>query len=151
MYAGAEKLGDGSLRGWAEQTPAEWASHSTFSLKQDVRILNETIARLGARAYLQVLDKRHLRPEQVDFFLPHLSSAFFRPRIEEEMAKTGQAIPSDKWFVNLTRVGNVGSASIFLALEELFHSGRLQKGQKILLAVPESARFSYGYALLTVV
>jgi 3-oxoacyl-[acyl-carrier-protein] synthase-3 len=35
-------------------------------------------------------------------------------------------------------------------LEELVHSGKLKKGDKILLSVPESARFSYTYALLTV-
>jgi 3-oxoacyl-[acyl-carrier-protein] synthase-3 len=36
-------------------------------------------------------------------------------------------------------------------LEELFHSGRLKKGQHILVMVPESARFSYAYMYLTVV
>jgi 3-oxoacyl-[acyl-carrier-protein] synthase-3 len=35
-------------------------------------------------------------------------------------------------------------------LEELFRSGRLQKGHRLLLIVPESARFTYAYALLTV-
>jgi 3-oxoacyl-[acyl-carrier-protein] synthase-3 len=36
-------------------------------------------------------------------------------------------------------------------LEELFNSGNLEKGQKILLGIPESARFSYVYSLVTVV
>jgi len=58
-------------------------------------------------------------------------------------------IPYDKWFVNLTSVGNVGAASVYLMVNELFHSGKLKKGDKILLVVPESARFSYMYALLT--
>jgi 3-oxoacyl-[acyl-carrier-protein] synthase III len=35
-------------------------------------------------------------------------------------------------------------------VNELYHSGRLKKGEKILLLVPESGRFSYMYALLTV-
>jgi len=35
-------------------------------------------------------------------------------------------------------------------VHELFHSGRLKKGEKILLLVPESSRFSYMYAMLTV-
>ena len=39
----------------------------------------------------------------------------------------------------------------FLMLEELFNSGKLTKGQKIMLCVPESGRFSYSYAYLTVV
>jgi len=47
-------------------------------------------------------------------------------------------------------VGNVASASGFLMLEELFNTGKLKKGQKILMMIPESARFSYAYVLLTV-
>ena len=52
--------------------------------------------------------------------------------------------------MNLKKVGNVGSASIYLMLEELMNSGNLKKGDKILLSVPESGRFSYSYAYLTV-
>ena len=52
------------------------------------------------------------------------------------------------------RVASVAAStipiSIFIALGELFKSGKLQKGQKIALTVPESARFSYANALLTV-
>ena len=62
----------------------------------------------------------------------------------------GIEINEDKWFTNLTKVGNVGSASIYIILEELFHSGKLKKGEKILVMVPESGRFSYAYAYLTV-
>jgi 3-oxoacyl-[acyl-carrier-protein] synthase-3 len=47
-------------------------------------------------------------------------------------------------------VGNVGAASVYMMIDELFHSGKLQKGNKILLLVPESSRFSYMYGLLTV-
>ena len=35
-------------------------------------------------------------------------------------------------------------------LEELHHSGKLKLGDKILLVVPESARFSYMFSYLTV-
>ncbi|PKN30566.1 MAG: 3-oxoacyl-ACP synthase, partial [Deltaproteobacteria bacterium HGW-Deltaproteobacteria-21] len=44
-----------------------------------------------------------------------------------------------------------GSASIYIIMEELFHSGRLKKGQKLLCFIPESGRFSHCYMLLTVV
>jgi len=50
----------------------------------------------------------------------------------------------------LANVGNVGSASIYLMLEELMNAGNLKKGERILLSVPESGRFSYAYAYLTV-
>jgi len=47
-------------------------------------------------------------------------------------------------------MGNVGAGSIYLMIDELLNGGKLQKGQKLLLMVPESARFAYVYALLTV-
>ena len=59
-------------------------------------------------------------------------------------------IPWEKWFLNLQEVGNVGAGSIYLMLEELFHSGKLKKGDRLFLQVPESARFAYAYAYLTV-
>jgi 3-oxoacyl-[acyl-carrier-protein] synthase-3 len=36
-------------------------------------------------------------------------------------------------------------------LEEIFHSGKLKQGDKILCFIPESGRFSVAYMLLTVV
>ncbi len=75
---------------------------------------------------------------------------YFYNLLYDEMVLQDVKIGLDKWFTNLTSVGNIGSASIFVALEELFHSDKLQKGDKILLMVPESGRFSFGTALLTV-
>ena len=68
----------------------------------------------------------------------------------EMLDNNNMHIPQEKWFTNLSSVGNVGAGSIYLMLEELFNSGKLQKGQKIFITVPESARFSYMYGLLTV-
>jgi 3-oxoacyl-[acyl-carrier-protein] synthase-3 len=87
--------------------------------------------------------------ESIDYFLPHLSSEFFRDQILKSLL-LGINIPKDKWFTNLTKVGNVATVSFILMLEELINTHNLQKGQKILIQVPESARFTYGYALLTV-
>ena len=89
--------------------------------------------------------------EDIDWFLPHLSSEYFRGQIEEELIRTNIPIPQEKWFTNLTRLGNVGAASIYFMLEELFNSDKLKKGDNILCMVPESARFSYVYVYLTVV
>jgi 3-oxoacyl-[acyl-carrier-protein] synthase-3 len=80
-----------------------------------------------------------------------MSSEFFKEQVYEYQKKAGLEVPWEKWFYNLTKVGNVGSASPFLMLEELFYSGRLKKGDRILVMVPESARFSYAYIYLTVV
>ncbi|MBS1635122.1 MAG: beta-ketoacyl-ACP synthase III [Bacteroidetes bacterium] len=151
MYAGAEKMPDGSLKGWASYKQSEWTEKSLFALKQDVKLLDIYIAQLGTKKYVELYRKHGVDPLSIDWFLPHISSEYFRSKVDDEMKKYGVQLPQEKWFVNLTKVGNIGSASIFIALEELMNSGKLQKGQKIALTVPESARFSYANALLTVV
>ncbi|MDR1764272.1 MAG: beta-ketoacyl-ACP synthase III [Dysgonamonadaceae bacterium] len=150
MYAGGEKNAEGELVGWTMFPEQEWLSKSLFSLRQDTRMLGENITQLGREFYVETIKKHNLDINDVDWFLPHLSSMFFKDKIMEEFALCGYNIPEEKWFLNLPRVGNVASASNFLMMEELLHSGKLKKGQKILLMVPESARFSYGFSLLTV-
>ncbi|MDR2498165.1 MAG: beta-ketoacyl-ACP synthase III [Tannerellaceae bacterium] len=150
MYAGAERDDKGDLCGWASFSEQDWLSRSIFSIKQDARYLGENITELGLDFLQEIADRRALDVSSVDWFLPHLSSMFFRDKIMEALAKGGYSIPVEKWFVNLPSVGNVASASFFLMLEELYHSGRLQKGHRILGMIPESARFSYGYCHLTV-
>jgi 3-oxoacyl-[acyl-carrier-protein] synthase-3 len=41
-------------------------------------------------------------------------------------------IPQQKWFSNLQRVGNIGSASIWVMLDAIPESSRLRRGQKVL-------------------
>jgi 3-oxoacyl-[acyl-carrier-protein] synthase-3 len=152
MYAGAIKNNDGSTKGWIDMTPEEWAQHSVFSFKQDTRLLGKNIVPSGAKMWKELVERYNIDIENgVDYFLPHLSSEYFRFRIDEEITRLGVPIPQEKWFTNLTRVGNVGTASPYFMLEELMNTGMLKKGQKIVMMVPESARFSYAYAHLTVV
>jgi len=120
-------------------------------MKQDVKLLSPNIVPIGGEFLQEICERRGFDISEVDWFLPHLSSDFFRQKVYDELKSRGLHIPEEKWFTNLTEVGNVGSASIYLMLEEMFNSGRFKAGQKVLLMVPESARFSYSYALLTVV
>lgn len=150
MYAGAEKLDDGSTIGWKEFASDEWLNKSIFAFKQDVKLLGKEIVPVGTKYLKEILDKKKFDVSTIDYFLPHLSSEVFRGKIAEEILKYGIIIPQEKWFTNLSRIGNVGSGSIFLMIEELMNSGKLLSGQKILVMVPESARFTYAYSLLTV-
>lgn len=150
MYAGGEKIKDGEFKGWATFDQKEWVEKSLFSLRQDIQLLDTYIAQLGTKKYVELFKKHNVDPLSIDWLLPHISSEYFRSKVDDEMKKYGVQLPQEKWFVNLGSIGNIGSASIFLALEELMNSGKLKKGQKIALTVPESARFSYANALLTV-
>jgi len=150
MYMGGDKLEDGSLKGYMDYTPEEIISQSILSMKQDVKILRENIIELGFDNLKAIFDKRGHSVDEIHYFLPHMSSAFFKNKIADKLIENGMTIPEEKWFTNLTSVGNVGAGSIYLMIDELLKSGKLKKGEKILLVVPESARFSYVFGMLTV-
>jgi len=151
MYAGAVKEQSGELNGWNDMPVENWTADSVFSVKQDTRLLGEHIVPRGAAFTKEVMDKHGLSDEMIDYYLPHMSSAFFKEQIYTELQKVGIHFPYEKWFYNLPSVGNVGSASPYLMMEELFNSGKLKKGDRLLVMVPESARFTYAYMYLTVV
>jgi len=146
MYSGADKNADESLRGWLRFAPNEWSTQSVFAVKQDVRLLNDNVIRVTLREPLaQIVQERRLRTDEIDWFLPHYSSQYFIPSVVDALAKAGLPIPQDRWFTNLTTKGNTGSASPFIMLDELFRSGRIQPGHRLLMWVPESGRFSSGF------
>ena len=150
MYAGGDKLENGEIKPWSDYHPDQWLKESIFAIKQDVKLLDEFILVKGAESMSTALKKNNVTSEQVDYFLPHVSSHYFVDGLREALENKGIHLPKEKWFMNLKRVGNVGSASIYLALDELMTSGKLKKGDKILLSVPESGRFSFAYAYLKV-
>ncbi|MDD5722772.1 MAG: beta-ketoacyl-ACP synthase III [Syntrophales bacterium] len=150
MYAGAEKDVEGKMAGWKTLSPGQWLDQSIFAVKQDIGLLEEHIVKLGVRTLSGSFKKRDLKVSDIDYFLPHISSEYFRAPLDEEMKAQGIGVSQDRWFTNLSHVGNIGSASIYIILEELFHSGRLERGMKVLCFVPESARFTYAVMLLTV-
>jgi len=150
MYVGAEKQADGALKGWMLYSAREREANSIFALKQDVRLLNdEVIEHTLVKPLARVAAKRALSPGDVDWFLPHYSSEYFRAPVADGLARAGLPIPQERWFTNLERVGNVGAASIYIMLDELLKSGRLRDGQHLLCWVPESGRFSSGFIYLT--
>ncbi len=153
MYGGCIKRTDGSVQGWRDvDDPEKVWKDGYFYIKQDVQLLGKHIVDYGVDKYFpEVLAKYHLKPDEIDWFLPHYSSEYFKTPVYDAFVKLGFPIPFDKWFTNLTSKGNTGSASIFVMLEELMYSGKLRKGEKILCLIPESARFSYAYMQLTVV
>ena len=150
MYMGSEKMSDGSLKSYLDYSPQELMEKSIFSIKQDVKLLGKNIVPYGGVGLKAALDKHGVKSSEVDYFLPHMSSEFFKDKIFQQLIVNETGITYDKWFVNLSQVGNVGAASVYFMVDELFHSGKLKVGDKILLLVPESARFSYMYGLLTV-
>lgn len=153
MYAGGKKMSDGRVQGWRQLASSLAAAEENyFAVRQDVKLLDEQIiATSMGRALPAIATKRGLRPADIDWYLPHYSSHYFREKIYRAMEEVGFAIPYEKWFTNLAEVGNLGSASIYLLMQGLMQSGRLRDGDKVLCFIPESGRFSHCFMLLTVV
>ena len=151
MYMWAEKLPNGDLRGWKNFTGKEMSEKSVWSMKQDVRQLNENSMKYFVDAVESALKETGQNCDEITYAIPHLSSMYFYDKLDQEFKRRGIDLPTSKWFTNLTWVGNIGSASPFTALDELIKTKDIKQGDKILLMVPESGRFSCGAALFTVI
>jgi 3-oxoacyl-[acyl-carrier-protein] synthase-3 len=151
MYAGACSSNDNSTKGWREFSSLhEAVNMGVFNIKQDVKLLNENIVTVSVnRAMKHVVNKYSLDPDKISWFLPHYSSNYFRKPLFDRMNEIGFGISESRWFTNLEYKGNTGAASIYIILEELFHSDKIRKGDTLLCFIPESGRFSIGYMLLT--
>jgi 3-oxoacyl-[acyl-carrier-protein] synthase-3 len=156
MYVGPEKGGSrikegGRIDSWLDYPSFHAAADDgAINLRQDIRMLPDVV-KCAVHGLLDVAEKTGLEPSTIDWLVAHYSSHVFRDEAYEYAAKAGFDIPRERWFTNLYTVGNVGSASIFLLLEELLNSGKLEPGQRVLGFVPESGRFLFGYILLKVV
>ncbi len=150
MYAGADRAAQSTdLQGWLTFTPEQQQAHSIFAIKQDVKLLNANIVRATLTEPLSALVKKYnLKTDDIDWFLPHFSSMYFSEPVFDSLQSIGLPIPRERWFTNLTRKGNTGAAAPYIMLDELFQSGRLQRGHKILMFIPESGRFSSGFVFM---
>lgn len=75
-----------------------------------------------------VLDMAGLTIDDIAFIVPHQANT----RIIDYAAKR-LGISRDKIFVNIDKVGNTSAASVPIALSQLAESGKLHKGDKIIL------------------
>ena len=150
MYTGTQKEDGNVGKTWLDYDNISDANKAgALNLKQDMSQV-DNIVKLGIQRFFELVDENQFNPDEIDWLVCHYSSHHFRPQIVDFLKKGGVEIPADKWFTNLYTTGNIGSASIFVMLDDLVKSGKLQVGQKVLCMVPESGRFITGYMLLTV-
>jgi len=76
----------------------------------------------------EALDKANLKPEQVDWLVPHQANI----RIMEGTAKK-MGMSMDRVIVTVHEHGNTSAASIPLALDFGVRSGKIKRGQHLLL------------------
>lgn len=76
----------------------------------------------------EAMEYNNLKSEDIDLFVPHQANI----RIIEATAKK-LGFPMEKVYVNVDRYGNTSSGSIPLALDEAYKSGRIKKGDLVLI------------------
>jgi len=152
MYTGMNKTNEGAQgKSWIDYDSFSEADKAgAINLKQDIRLVNNIVG-LGVQHFFHLVEEEKINPKDLDWFLCHYSSEYFKQPILDLLQKGGVEIPREKWFTNLHSKGNTGSASIFIMLEELLYNKSLKGGQKILCMVPESGRFITSFMMLTVI
>lgn len=150
MVAGAVKQ-DQKWNYWGTYgDPVAAARSGALILIQDFDLLKRMLP-VWVSHYLDLIDKNRIVIDEIDHVCSHYSSHGLREEIFVLLKKAGAMIDEGKWFTNLYTKGNTGTASIFVMLEELYHSGKLHRGEKILCHVPESGRCLNGFMVLEVV
>ena len=76
-----------------------------------------------------VLEKANVGADQLDLFIPHQANQRITDAVRERLG-----VCSEKVYSNIARVGNTSSASIPICLDECVRSGRIRKGDLILMA-----------------
>ncbi|CAM4439455.1 MAG: hypothetical protein LEGION0403_FIIPPAGN_00064 [Legionella sp.] len=132
---------------WKEIPPKEWDAKSVFAVKQDTHLVEYCVP-LATKSLLKSQKKRNIDFTTVDFFLPHISSMYFYKKLLSDYIENNIDIKESKWYTPLSDVGNVGSASIYIALDMLSKVKEIEDGNRILLFIPESSRFNFYYVML---
>ncbi len=160
MSAGLADGGRSTTRGkttvdvggtWMDQPDASTADRAgMLLLRQDVAALPALFG-VGLREFAGLVRQGKFNPTNIDHVLCHYSAEHFRGEIFALLRDADLMIPEERWFTNLHTKGNTGAASIFVMLHEAMAQGRFAPGDRILLIVPESGRFSFAFAQLTCV
>jgi 3-oxoacyl-[acyl-carrier-protein] synthase-3 len=150
MYVGPVKNGS-RMASWLDYASYQAAADDgAINLRQDIRMLDDVL-RYAVDGALRLVEEGQLNPHGIDWLVAHYSSNMFFEQSRELAVRGGIDVPCERWFSNLKTKGNIGSASIYVLLEELLNEDRLEPGQNIFCVVPESGRFQFGYILLKVV
>ena len=76
----------------------------------------------------EILEKNNLTKNNVDYYIFHQANAHILRRQREILD-----IPEEKFYINLEKYGNTVSSTIPIALKDALETGKVKRGQKIML------------------
>jgi 3-oxoacyl-[acyl-carrier-protein] synthase-3 len=97
-------------------------------LKMQGKEIFKIAVKVMTEAILEALKRAGITLDQVALIVPHQANDRIIQAIAERMG-----IPPAKMFVNLDKVGNTSAASVIIALDEAQRTGRINKGDYVVL------------------
>ena len=149
MSAGlGEELTPAAGTTWLDQPkPGSGEEFKPPRLRQDMSAL-PALVDMGVAEFDALVKAGRIDPD-TEHILCHYSAEHFRAKLLGRLRDAGYAPEDKRWFTNLHTAGNTGAASIFVMLDAA--RGRMRPGDRVLLIVPESGRFTMAFAQLTCV
>ena len=150
MYGGSSDTG--CAKTWGDYpTAAAAAADGALVLRQDLSLLPHLV-KVGVDEYDRLLRLGKFDPSRLTWIPAHYSSERMKTIVMKEFARRGiDGGRPEMWYSNLTSVGNIGSASIYVILDEMMELGLIKDGDTMLCMVPESGRFAVSFMHLTAV
>lgn len=90
----------------------------------------------------RVIEKNNLKPENIDLFIFHQANSYMLEFLRKKIK-----IPQEKFFINMTEIGNTVSNSIPIALKDMMSSNKI-KGNIVLCGF--GVGYSWGACVLKV-
>ena len=90
-------------------------------------------------AAIQCIVDRGFSLEEFDWIIPQQVSAHIGQLLSDHTR-----IPVERFVVDAPELGNLGSAAIWISLDRLIRSGKLLRGQKVLVLGAEATKYMYG-------
>jgi 3-oxoacyl-[acyl-carrier-protein] synthase III len=132
-------------------TASAAAADGAIFLQQKLSLLPHLV-RVGIDEYERLLAMGKFDPKTLTWFPAHYSSELMKTMVLSEISRRGvETGGPETWYSNLTRVGNIGCAAIFVILDEMMTEGLIKEGDTLLCMVPESGRFVVSFMHLTAV
>jgi 3-oxoacyl-[acyl-carrier-protein] synthase-3 len=132
------------IPGGGSVTPA---SHEMIDQKlHKVHMKGQDIFKVAVRnlfsASKNALEAAGMTSENVDWICAHQANLRIIDQVTSRLA-----VPTEKVLINIDRVGNTSSASIPILVDENFRSGKIKKGDTVLMCAL-GAGISWGSALV---
>lgn len=124
------------------RTTEETVRNRQHFIKMEGREVFKFAVKIQGEATLKALESCGLTSDDIDLLVPHQANI----RIVEAAAQR-LGLPAEKLFVNVDRYGNTSAASIPLALDEAYRTGRLKEGD-VVVAVGFGAGLTWAAAVI---